>query len=453
MKSILSDRINLPIRSMPSRWQNIAADLPFDVPPMMSSTGFRITRRELEPLFPSPIIEQELGTSQRFFKIPDKVLNDYLSWRPTPLVRARRLEEVLGTPAKLYFKFEGGSPSGSYESNTAIPQAHYIKEGGFETIITGGAGGVWVMAMGHAAVTTGIDSRVYSVRESGSSRALGQASADLWGIDVEASPSKSTRSGKHALELFGSERGSIAIALAEAYEEATVRPEVKFAMPTLLNFTSLHQSIIGLEAKKQLKMIEEKPDFIVGAIGAGSHFAGLITPFLRDQIAEKKTRLIAVEEASTPSLSRGVYTYESVDSAGLMPSVQMYTVGRQYDPPGILSGSMRYHGVAPVISLLYRNKYVEAVVHSQKNAYQAGLVFTRAQGIILSPSSMYTVKEVLDQALSCKEKGVSKTILFSITSSIETEKSVYDPLLNGTMNDEVLEEGRLKRSLNSLLRK
>ena len=447
MPSVLGNRITLTGRELPRRWLNPIADLPSKLPPMMSKSGYPVTGREPEPIFPRPLIDQELTSSRRFFAIPDAVAEAYLDWRPTPLIRARRFEEELGTPARLYFKFEGGSPSGSYESNTAIAQAHYIKEEGFETIVTGGAGGLWVMAVGHAAARFGLNARVYSVREAGTDRAWGEAAARVWDVDVEASPSEKTRVGRHRLQTHGPDSGSIAVALAEAYEEATLRPEVKFAMPTLLNFTALHQSVIGQEAARQLGAVEDGPDHVIGAIGAGSHFAGLISPFVRDRIAGKDVRLTAVEEASTPSLTRGVYAYDAADSEGLMPSVQMYTVGRDYDPPGVLTGSMRYHGVAPVISALYREKLVGAVPHSQIEAYSAGLMFTRAQGIILSPSSMYTVKEVVEQALRCKEEGKDEVILFSITPSVETERSVYDPLLEGTMENRRLEEGQLARSL------
>jgi tryptophan synthase beta chain len=435
-------------RELPARWLNPIADIAVKLPPMMSKSGFPVTQRELEPIFPHPLIDQELNTGKRYFPIPRPVRDAYIDWRPTPLIRAQRLEKVLETPARLYFKFEGGSPSGSYESNTAIPQAYYIREAGSGTIVTGGAGGMWVTAMGHAAAQFGLNARIYSVREPGTQNAWGEAAARVWGVDAVASPSEATRVGRYRLGMRGPDHGSIAIALAEAYEEATIRPEVKFAMPTLLNFTALHQSIIGQEAVKQLGAVEPGPDYVIGAIGAGSHFAGLIAPFVKDRASGRELRLVAVEEASTPSLSRGVYAYDAADSEGLMPSVQMYTVGHDYDPPGVLNGSMRYHGVAPIVSALFREGFVRAAVHSQIEAYSAGLIFTRAQGIILSPSSMYTVKEVIEQAMRCKEEGREAVILFSITPSVETERSVYDPLLDGTMQNRRVEEGQLKRSLD-----
>ncbi len=448
MPTVLGNRIMLTGRELPGRWLNPVADLPVKLPPMMSRSGYPVTQRELEPIFPKPLIQQELGTGRRHFPIPQPVKDAYLDWRPTPLIRARRLEETLETPARLYFKFEGGSPSGSYESNTAVPQAHYVAETASRTIVTGGAGGLWVSAIGDAASRFGLTARVYSVREPGTSNAWGGAAARVWDVDVEASPSEKTRVGRHRLQTSGPDAGSIAVALAEAYEEATLREEVKFAMPTLLNFTALHQSVIGQEAAKQLSAVESGPDHVIGAIGAGSHFAGLIAPFVKERVAGNDVRLTAVEEASTPSLSRGVYAYDAADSEGLMPSVQMYTVGRDYDPPGVLNGSMRYHGVAPVVSALYRERHIDAVAHSQVEAYSAGLIFTRAQGIILSPSSMYTVKEVIEQAMRCKSESREAVILFSITPSVETERSVYDPLLEGTMQNRRLEESRLSRSLS-----
>jgi tryptophan synthase beta chain len=414
---------------------------------MMSGSGFPVTPAELEPLFPRAVIEQELNSSRRFVRIPDPVREAYLDWRPTPLMRAERLERSLETPAMLYFKFEGGSPSGSYESNTAIPQAFYIREGGFETVVTGGAGGLWVAAMGDAASRFGIKARVYSVREPGTDRAWGDSAARIWDVDVEASPSEKTRSGRRRIQAQGKDSGTIAVALAEAYEEAAAREEVKFAMPTLLNFTALHQSIVGQEAQRQLAAVGKKPDYVIGAIGAGSHLAGLIAPFVPAKVKGEEIALIAVEEASTPSLTRGIYAYDAADSEGLMPAVQMYTVGREYYPPGVLSGSMRYHGVSPLLSALYREKYISAVAHSQIEAYSAGLMFTRSQGIILSPSSMYTVKEVIEQAMRCKEERKESVILFSITPSVETERSIYDPLLDGTMEDGRATEDALRSAI------
>lgn len=450
MPTVLGNRIMLTGNELPGHWLNPIADLPVKLPPMMSKSGFPVTESELEPIFPKPLIDQELSTGTRRFAIPQEVKDSYLDWRPTPLIRARRLEQTLETPAKLYFKFEGGSPSGSYESNTAVPQAFYVSKTSSETIVTGGAGGLWIMAMGHAAGQFGLNARIYSVRQPGTQHAWGEAAANIWNVDVEASPSEQTRVGRHRLSTNGPDSGSIAVALAEAYEEATVREEVKFAMPTLLNFTALHQSIIGQEAALQLKEVEGTPDHVIGAIGAGSHFAGLIAPFVKQRVSDDTIKLTAVEEASTPSLTRGVYAYDAADSHGLMPSVQMYTVGRDYDPPGVLNGSMRYHGVAPVVSALFREKYVDAVAHTEIEAYSAGLIFTRSQGIILSPSSMYTVKEVIEQAMRCKQEGKEEVILFSITPSIETERSVYDPLLDGVMQERRLEESQLSRSLSAI---
>jgi pyridoxal-phosphate dependent TrpB-like enzyme len=452
MATVTGHRISLSARELPGRWLNPLADLAFQMPPMMSKTGFPMTEQELAPILPAPVIAQELETGRRHFAIPGRVRDAYLDWRPTPMLRAERLERALDTPAKLYFKFEGGSPSGSYESNTAIPQAHYIKESGSDIVVTGGAGGVWIMAMGHAASLFGLKARIYSVREPGTTRAWGEPAGRVWGVDVEPSPSEKTRVGRHRLQERGPDSGTIAVALSEAYEEATLRREVKFAMPTLLNFAAIHQSIIGQEAERQLAAVDETPDYVIGAIGAGAHFAGLIAPFVGAKAKRKDMHLVAVEEASTPSLTRGVYAYDTADSEGIMPAVQMYTVGRDYFPPGVLSGSMRYHGVAPIVSALYREKIVEAVTSTQIEAYSAGLMFTRSQGIILAPSSMYTVKEVIEQAMRCKEEGREATILFSITSSIETEKSVYDPLLDGTMQNRMVDEKALRSSITHALK-
>ncbi len=436
---------------MPSRWYNIEADLPFRVPPMMSPSGYPITARELEPLFPKQIIEQELNAKSRTFNIPKEVKQAYQQWRPTPMFRATVLEKELGTTAKLFYKVEGGSPSGSYESNTAIPQAFYTKKTGADGIVSGGAGGVWISAIGHAAALFGLKSKVYSVRKPGSDRPWGDAYGRVWGVDVEASPSEGTRVGKLQNKKGGPDSGSIATALAEAYEVATRNPDVKFAIPTLMGNTLIHQTIVGLEAQRQLAAVNEAPDHVIGSIGAGSHFGGLIAPFVPARIQGQNTRFVAVEEASSPSLTRGVYTEESADAAGLMPQVPMYTLGRDYAPPGVLAGAMRYHGVAPIVSSLYREKYIEAVAHGQIESYSAGLMFTRAEGIVLSPHAMYTVMEVIEQALRSKEKGTDDTILFTVTPAISTESSPYDELLDGVMNDEKPEEASLTKSLGRFI--
>lgn len=453
MATVTGNRVTLSPRELPSRWYNLAADLPFAIPPMMSKSGYRITRNELAPLFPTKILDQELNGSTRFFSIPGDVKDLYRQWRPTPLFRAHRLEEELGTPARLYYKFEGGSPCGSYESNTALPQAHFARESGAKWIVTGGAGGVWVRAIGHAAGFTGLKAKVYSVRDPRTGAGFGDAAARVWDVEIVASPSEQTEAGRHYIERHGSERGTIAVALAEAYEEATRRDEVKFAMPTLLNHTVIHNSVIGLEAERQMRAVREYPDMVIGAIGGGAHYAGLISPYVKARAhKETETRFIAVEDASTPSLTRGRYGYDTPDAEGLMPAVQMYTVGRDYVPPGIFAGAMRYHGVSPILSSLHREKVMEAVAHGQVESYSAGLMFTRSEGIMLSPASMYTVKEVVDRALECRESGKDATILFSVAPAAEADRTPFDSLLDGRMEDPVPpDENMLERSIGRLL--
>ena len=447
MATITGNRISLSPREMPSRWYNVEADLPFKVPPMMSPSGYPVTRRDLEPLFPRQVIEHELNSESRTFNIPKEVRQAYLHWRPTPMFRAHALEKELGTPAKLFYKVEGGSPSGSYESNTAIPQAFYTKKVGAKGIVSGGAGGVWISAMGHAASLFGLTSRIYSVRKINSEDAWGDAYGRVWGVDVQPSPSENTRFGRLEFKKKGSDSGSIATALAEAYEEATLNPDVKFAIPTLMGSTLIHQTVVGLEAQRQLAAIDKTPDYVIGSIGAGSHFGGLIAPFVPTRLQGRDTRFVAVEEVSTPSLTRGVYAEESPDAAGLMPQVPMYTLGREYSPPGVLAGAMRYHGVAPIVSALYKEQHINAVAHGQIESYSAGLMFTRSEGIVLSPHAMYTVKEVIEQALRSKLSGREETILFTVTPAVTSESTPYDLLLDGVLNDERPEEASLKKSL------
>ena len=450
MPSVTPNKVTLSAREMPGAWYNLAADLPFHIPPMMSTSGYPITDRELEPLFPAPIRQQELaGRRPRSFRIPPDVRSAYAQWRPTPLFRARRLEASIGGPARLYYKYEGGSPSGSYESNTAVPVAWYVRDGGSSVIVTGGAGGEWVNAVGHACSVFGIKARIYSVRDESH---FGEGAARLWEIDLVESPSEETRMGRRTIETQGRNAGSIAVALSEAYEEAVLRPEVKFAMPTLLNHTAIHQSVIGLEAFKQLAAIDERAGAVIGSVGGGAHFAGLLAPFMKRKIDGEDTRFVAVESASAPSLTRGVYAYDSADSAGQMPAVQMYTLGRDYKPPGIFAGGMRYHGVAPLVSSLYREKLVEAVTHGQREAYEAGLEFTRTEGVALSPASMYAVKEVIEEAKRCRYDAREQAILFSVTTSIDADSTPYDPLLRGDLESAPVAEESLVRSVGRLLR-
>ena len=448
MATAIGSKITLSPRELPGEWYDPRPDLPFELPPMMSPSGYPITAREMEPLFARSAIDQELGRLRRH-RIPKPVRDAYARWRPTPMFRAERLEQALGTPAKLYYKYEGGSPCRSYESNTAVPQAFFVNEGGFRRIITGGAGGIWVAAIGHAAGLFGISARIYSVR-SPDAGGVGEAAARLWDIDLVPSPSEATSVGRAALRAGGPHSGSIALALAEAYEEATVNEDAKFAMPTLLNHVVLHQTVIGLEAVRQLRAVGEFPDAVIGAVGGGAHFAGLFLPFLPARLNGAPVRFVAVETASSPSLTRGRYAYDSGDSAGQMAPVKMYTLGRDYVAPGIFAGGMRYHGVAPIVSALYRYGYVEAVAHGQRGAFEAGLEFTRAEGIILAPPSMYTLKEVVDEARRCAEEGVSRTILFSVTPNAEFDTSPYDPLHTGEMKDEPVSEDLLTRSLSHL---
>ncbi|MEK9675765.1 MAG: TrpB-like pyridoxal phosphate-dependent enzyme [Chloroflexota bacterium] len=451
MPSVTGNRITLSPRELPGRWYNVEADLPFRVPPMMSPSGYPVTPRELEPFFPKQIIEHELNDTTKTFNIPKEVRAAYQQWRPTPMFRAEALERELRTSAKLYYKVEGGRPSGSYESNTAIPQAFFTSKTGAKGIVTGGSGGVWISAIGHAASVFGLSSRVYSVRKPDSDSPWGESHGRVWGVDVQASPSENTRAGRHQIKTSGPNSGSIATALAEAYEEAALNPYVKFAIPTLMGHTLIHQTVVGLEAQRQLEAVNEQPDYVIGSIGAGSHFGGLIAPFVPAKLRGSGATLVAVEESSTPSLTRGVYAGESADAAGLMPQVPMYTLGRDYAPPGVLSGAMRYHGVAPIVSSLYKEKYIEAVTHAQIESYSAGLIFTRSEGIVLSPQSMYTVKEVIERAIATTQQNRQPTILFTVTPAVNNESSPYDSLLDGVMHDEKPQESSLKKSLSRFI--
>ena len=376
-----STKIFLKEEDMPRQWYNIAADLPNPVPPPLHpGTHQPAGPQDLAPLFPMALIEQEMST-QRFIQIPDEIQEIYRLWRPSPLIRARRLEKYLKTPAKIYFKYEGVSPAGSHKPNTAIAQAYYNKEAGVKRITTETGAGQWGSALSLACSFFGIECKVYMVRVSYDLKPFRRSMIHTWGATVIPSPSDQTVAGRKVLAEHPDSPGSLGIAISEAVEEAASREDTKYALGSVLNHVLLHQTIIGQEAQKQFEMIGDYPDVVIGCVGGGSNFAGIAFPFVRDKINGKNIQFIAVEPSACPTLTRGPYAYDYGDIAGMTPMLAMNTLGHGFVPPPIHSGGLRYHGVAPLISQLLKDKLIEAESYDQLQTFEAGVTFSRLEGM------------------------------------------------------------------------
>jgi tryptophan synthase beta chain len=441
-------RISLDAKELPDRWYNVIPDLGFTLPAPMSPSGYPLGPHDLKPLAPSAIIKQELETGERYISIPREVRAVYSDWRPTPLYRAERFEKRLGTPARIFYKYEGGSPSGSHEFNTAVAQAYYASRDGVKRVVTATANGEWGASLAIACNYFDMRCKVYMVRASFEEKLYGRAIMEILGAEVIPSPSEDTRTGKKVLSQQPQSPGSLGIALSEAFEEASVHDDVKFAWGTVMNHVVLHQTLIGLEAQLQLHRAGADPDIICGAVGGGSAFGGLILPFYRER--SKGTRMIAVETAAAPSLSKGRYAYDFADAEGLSVLLKMYTLGHGFIPPGIRAGGMRYHGISPLISALYREKQIEAKLYTQGQAFEAGVAFAKAEGFVCSPESSYAVKAVTDEALACREKNERKNILFVLSTNSNLDLVVFKDFLEGAVADQPLLDDKVQSALEEL---
>ena len=441
-------RVAFDTRDLPDKWYNIIPDLGFDLAPQMSPSGYPLGFHDLEPLAPSAIIEQELETKQREIPIPPELRDLYSSWRPTPLFRAETLERRLDTPARIYYKYEGGSPSGSHEYNTALAQAYYASREGVKSLVAATGNGEWGTALAIACNHFDIKCKIYMVRSSYDEKVYGRYIMEILGAEVVPSPSETTRTGKKAISEDANSQGSLAIALSEAFEEASSRDDIKFAWGTVMNHVLLHQTLIGLEARLQMKRAGAEPDVCIGAVGGGSGFGGLVFPFYRE--LAHGTRFIAVETASAPSLSRGRYAYDYTDSDGFAPLLKMYTLGHSYVPPTVRAGGMRYHGISPLVSALHREKRIEARAYMQRQAFEAGVMFARAEGFVPSPESAYAVKAVVDEAAACKESRQRKNILFLLSTNSNLDITVFKDFLEGAVEDVFLSEEQVEEAFNRL---
>lgn len=432
---------------MPKSWYNVAPDLPFELaPPIAPDTRQPVGPDAFTPIFPMSIIEQEVSTD-RFVEIPEEVQEIYALWRPTPLFRARRLEKALDTPAHIYYKYEGVSPTGSHKPNTAVPQAYYNREAGVKRLTTETGAGQWGSSLAFACQAMNIECTVYMVKVSYGQKPYRRIMMETFGAEVFPSPTERTNAGRGILEKDPDSPGSLGIAISEAVEDA-VMSGAKYSLGSVLNHVLMHQTIIGEEALEQLEMAGEYPDVVVGCAGGGSNFGGVAFPFLRENLTNgKDTRLIAVEPTSCPTLTKGQFTYDFGDAAGMTPMMKMYTLGSSFVPPGIHAGGLRYHGDSPILSALVNEGMVEAIAYPQNATFAAGLEFAKAEGIIPAPEVTHAIKAVRDLAMEAKEAGEKKTILFNMCGHGYFDMAAYERYLNGELEDLEHSDEEIERAI------
>ncbi len=436
---------------IPKFWYNVIADLPSPPPAVLHPGTLQpVGPGDLEPLFPMSLILQEV-TGEREVEIPEPVREVYKQWRPTPLFRARRLEKALDTPARIYYKYEGVSPAGSHKPNTAVPQAFYNKEAGIHKITTETGAGQWGSSLAFAGALFGIQVDVYMVRVSYNQKPYRRALMESYGARCVASPSNETASGRAILAKNPEHPGSLGIAISEAVELAAQRDDTKYALGSVLNHVLLHQTVLGQESMAQLEMANDYPDVIVGCTGGGSNFAGIAFPFLGAQLrGGKKTRIVAVEPAACPSLTRGRYAYDFGDTAHLTPLTKMHTLGSTFTPPGFHAGGLRYHGMGPLVSHVKELGLIEAKAYHQVSCFAAGVQFARAEGILPAPEANHAVRGAIDEALRCKAEGRSEAILFNLCGHGHFDMQAYIDYFAGKLTDQEYDESELAMALAGL---
>jgi tryptophan synthase beta chain len=449
----VSDQVKFVLdeTQIPKAWYNLAADFPKPLPPVLHpGTKQPVGPSDLEPLFPMELILQEVST-ERHIDIPQPIRDVYRMWRPSPLIRARRLEQKLGTPAKIFYKNEGVSPAGSHKPNTAVPQAWYNKQAGISRLSTETGAGQWGASLAFAGALFDIDVTVFQVRVSYDQKPYRRALMETYGARCIASPSAETDSGRAILKEHPDSPGSLGIAISEAVEVAAKDPKVKYALGSVLNHVMLHQTVIGEEAIRQLEMAGEDPDIVIGCTGGGSNFAGLAFPFLGLQLrGGRKRRVIAVEPAACPSLTRGKYAYDFGDTSHLTPLVKMHTLGSTFIPPGFHAGGLRYHGMAPMVSHAYELGLIEARSYHQKACFEAGVEFARCEGIVPAPEATHAVRCAIDEALRCKAEGRSETIVFNLSGHGHFDMQAYINYFDGKLVDQTYDENELAMALAGL---
>ncbi len=449
----MSDTVKylLDEKDIPTHWYNIMADLPVPLaPPLHPGTGKPIGPEDLAPLFPMELIKQEVST-ERKIEIPDEVRDIYRQWRPTPLYRARRLEKALDTPAKIYYKYEGVSPAGSHKPNTAIPQAYYNKAEGITKLATETGAGQWGSSLAFAGALFGLQVDVYMVKVSFQQKPYRKALMESYGARCVASPSNETNAGRAILEKTPDSTGSLGIAISEAVEVAATRDDTKYALGSVLNHVLMHQTIVGQEAMKQLAMAGDYPDVVVGCTGGGSNFGGIAFPFLGEKLrGGKDVKIVAVEPAACPTLTRGKFAYDFGDTGHLTPLVKMHTLGSTFIPPGFHAGGLRYHGMAPQVSHVQDLGLISSKAYHQTTCFEAGVLFARTEGILPAPEANHAVRGAIDEALRCKEEGTSETILFNLCGHGHFDMQAYMDYFAGKLQDLNYDEGELAMALAGL---
>ena len=449
----MSDQIKylLEEEKLPKTWYNLAADLPEPMPPVLHpGTGQPVGPDDLAPLFPMALIGQEVST-EREIEIPEPVREVYRQWRPSPLHRARRLEEALDTPARIYYKYEGVSPAGSHKPNTSVAQAFYNKEEVVKRLTTETGAGQWGSSLAYAGNLFGLEVEVYMVKVSYNQKPYRRALMETYGATCYASPSDRTESGKAILAQDPNSPGSLGIAISEAVELAAQRDDTKYSLGSVLNHVLLHQSVIGVEAIAQMEMADDYPDIVIGCAGGGSNFAGLAFPFLGAQLrGGKKVRIIASEPAACPSLTRGTYAYDFGDTGNLTPLVKMYTLGSSFMPPGFHAGGLRYHGMSGIVSHVKNLGLIEAEAYQQIGCFDAAVKFARSEGIVPAPESSHAIRAVFEQAEQCKQEGTAKTILFNLSGHGHFDMAAYTDYFAGNLEDRDYDEAALQTALAAL---
>ena len=445
-------RYFLSEEDIPTQWYNIQADMKTKpLPPIHPVTHKPMKAEDLYPIFAEELCKQELNQTDRWIDIPEEVRDKYKYYRSTPLVRAYGLEKALDTPAHIYFKNESVSPVGSHKLNSALAQAYYCKKQGVTNVTTETGAGQWGAALSYAAKVFGLEAAVYQVKISYEQKPYRRSIMQSYGAQVTASPSMSTRAGKDVLTRDPNNQGSLGTAISEAVELAMTTPNCKYVLGSVLNHVALHQTIIGLEAEKQMEMAGEYPDMVIACFGGGSNFGGISFPFMRHKISgEKNTRFIAAEPASCPKLTRGVFQYDFGDLAGLTPLLPMYTLGHNFMPANIHAGGLRYHGAGMIISQLLKDGLMEAVDIKQNESFRTGLLFAKAEGIIPAPESCHAIAATVQEALKCKETGEEKVILFNLSGHGLIDMSAYDQYLAGSLQDCDLPDEVIQKNIAEL---
>lgn len=443
-------KVLLSERDLPQQWYNIQPDLPEPLaPPIHPGTGKPIGPEDLAPIFPMELIKQEVS-QERWIPIPDDVRNIYKLWRPTPLHRAYRLEKALGTPARIYYKNESVSPPGSHKPNTAVAQAYFNKKEGVKRLATETGAGQWGSALAFGCNLFGLKCTVYMVKVSYEQKPYRKIMMQTWGAEAHASPTNLTNAGRAMLEKDPNCPGSLGLAISEAVEDAATHDDTKYSLGSVLNHVLLHQTVVGLELQKQLKIAKEKPDMIIGCVGGGSNFSGAFFPFVSEKLKGRNIRFIAVEPTSCPTLTKGPYLYDFGDVAKMTPLLKMFTLGHGFIPPAIHAGGLRYHGDAPILCALVNKGIVEAVAYNQNPVFEAAVLFARTEGIIPAPETAHAIRAAIDEAKKCKETGEEKCIVIAFSGHGHFDLAAYDAYFAGKLEDYAYPEEKIAEALKDV---